>query len=626
MTRGGSSMASELLAGRYRLGPKIAEGAVGAVYRAHDMTLGRDVAIKVLRAELARDDAVRERFRRETQAAAQISHPNIVKILDTGEAGGRPYVVMEYLPEPDLKEIIVRYAPLPEDKVAEMGMDCCRALEYIHRLGLVHRDVKPQNILFTADGTAKLSDFGIAAAVGEQTLSARGTVTGTPAYMAPEQVQGLPAVPQSDIYALGCILYEALTGRQPFEGRTAEEVMRAHLADRPRPVRSVNPSVSPSMEFIVHKAMAKDPSRRYRTATEMMSDLAKVAAGEELDRTGVLPLEPPRAPVVETAEVGEGEAGAPERRRVRTVVSIVVGAVGAVILLAALVWLIKHATYPGQAPHLVQVPSVKFLPLHEAKKKLAEHGLTAGKVTFQESDLYDKGVVIDQRPAMGSTVQAGTSVSLVVNKGKATVEMIDVTGMRIEQAISRLQDLGLTVGEVEKRYDDAVPQSRVIKQSIEQGTSVEKGSPVDLVVSKGPQPPPEEVAEAAEEEGPGPPAGEASEEEPEAAYPQVDVRDLTPDRGPEETHTYEIRITVLGRKPQQEIMVIARDASGKRIDVVRERLDPQSSKQVQVELQGRSTIEVYHEGRPVLKQEVPGESMSPLPGTGEGAGSDTTLR
>jgi serine/threonine protein kinase len=275
-------MATELLAGRYRLGPKIGEGAVSVVYRAHDVTMGRDVAVKVLKAELAKDDAIRSRFVQQAQAAAQLSHPHIVEVFQVGEHAGRPYVVMEYLPEPDLKEIIVRYAPLPEDKVAQMGIDCCRALEYAHRRGIVHRDVKPQNILFGANGEAKLADFGIAASVGQPTLSDRGTVLGTAAYMSPEQIQGLPATTQSDLYSLGCVLYEAVTGRPPFQARTHEEVMRLHLQDRPPPLRSLNPAVSPSFEFIVNKAMAKDPTRRYRTAGEMLGDLQKVAAGIEL--------------------------------------------------------------------------------------------------------------------------------------------------------------------------------------------------------------------------------------------------------------------------------------------------------------------------------------------------------
>ncbi len=600
-------MAAELLAGRYRLGPKIGEGALSVVYRAHDVTMGRDVAVKVLRAELARDEAVRASFLQQAQAAAQLSHPNVVEVLHVGEQGGRPYVVMEYLPEPDLKEIIVRYAPLPEDKVAQMGIDCCRALEYAHRRGLVHRDVKPHNVLFGSSGQAKLADFGIAASVGQPTLSGRGTVLGTAAYMAPEQAQGMPAMTQSDLYSLGCVLYEAVTGRPPFEGRNPEELMRRHVHDRPTPVRSLNPQVSPSLEFIINKAMSKDPARRYRTASEMLGDLQKVAAGVELDRTGVLPggVRPEPRPTPTTATTPEAKPHRAEPSPRPAPVTIAVALAGVILVIVGVAWLTKHAFYPGRVPNLVQVPSVKALTLHEAKAKLAAHSLSTGQITFKESSLYDEGVVIDQRPKMGSTVEAGTAVSLVINRGKATVPMVDVTGMTLDEAIDRLQRAGLTLGEVERRYDDSLPEGRVISQTIEAGTGVEKGQPVDLIVSKGPQPPPEPPPGATVQPGGGTEPGDGGNEGPAAAYPDVDVRDQTPDKGTDEEHTYEIRITVLGRKPQQEVLVLAQDAQGKRLDVMRGKLDPQSTKLVKVNLKGLSTIEVYHEGRLVFQRVVP---------------------
>lgn len=621
-------MATELLAGRYRLGPKIGEGALSVVYRAHDVTMGRDVAVKVLRAELAKDEALRSRFLQQAHAAAQLSHSNIVEILQTGEHAGRPYIVMEYLPEPDLKEIIVRYAPLPEDKVAQMGIDCCRALEYAHRRGLVHRDVKPQNILFDANGHAKLADFGIAAAVGQPTLSSRGTVLGTAAYMAPEQVQGMPAITQSDIYSLGCVLYEAVTGRPPFQSRSAEEVMRRHVHERPAPVRSLNPAISPSLEFIINKAMAKDPARRYRTASEMLTDLQKVAAGVELDRTGVLPGAVRAAPVrVETPPQPQPTASRLEAPARRAPATLALALVGALLLLIGIAWLTKQAFYPGRAPNLVQVPSVKALTLHEAKRKLAAHGLQVGKITFKESELYDEGVVIDQRPKMGSTVEAGTQVSLVLNRGKQTVQMVEVTGLTLEEAIKRLEQAGLTLGEVERRYDDKLPAGRVIGQAVDPGTGIESGQPVDLIVSKGPQPTPQsstpqdttqERQERTEESDDG---SEAA-----VAYPDVDVQDQTPAKSLDEEHTYQIRITVLGRKPQQEILILAQDALGKRIDVLRERLDPQSSRVVKVALKGLSTIDVYHEGRLVFHRVVPRSGGVESPGVGAGGGIGSSIQ
>ncbi|MCD6351906.1 MAG: Stk1 family PASTA domain-containing Ser/Thr kinase, partial [Armatimonadetes bacterium] len=588
-------MAVELLGGRYRLGPKIGEGTLSVVYRAHDTKVGRDVAVKVLRAEFAADQARCQAFLEAAQRAARLSHPNIVEVYDSGQQAGRPYLVMEYLPEPDLKQIIRRYAPLPEDKVAQMGIDCCRALEYAHRRGLVHRDVKPQNVLFTTDGTAKLSDFAVAASVGAPGMSDDGIVVGTAAYMAPEQAQGLPVMTQSDLYSLGCVLYEAVTGRPPFTGRTAEEVMRRHVQDRPTPVRRLNPEVSPSLEFIITKAMAKDPARRYRTASEMLTDLQKVAAGVELDRTGVLPGR--TRPVVVEPSQAEGrrsEATRPAPGKPQWLL-MSIALIFAVLLIVGVAWLTKHAFYPGEVPSLVQVPSVKGLTLHEAKQKLSKYGLEAGKVTYQESDLYEVGTVIEQRPRMGSTVEKGTEVTLVINRGKATVPMVDVRGMTLDDAITRLERAGLTLGNVERRYDDSLPKDRVIEQAVEPGTGVEKGQPIDLVVSKGKQPPPQPEPQPGVTDDTTGDTGEDADDQEAETYPDVDVQDQTPDRGPDETHTYEIRVTVLGRKPQQEIFVLAQDATGRRLDVLREKLDPQKTVRCKIELTGLSTIEVYHE-------------------------------
>jgi hypothetical protein len=294
--------------------------------------------------------------------------------------------------------------------------------------------------------------------------------------------------------------------------------------------------------------------------------------------------------------------------------------VGVVLVIVGIAWLTKQAFYPGHVPNLVQVPSVKALTLHEAKEKLAAHGLRVGEISFQESDLYEEGMVIDQRPKMGSTVEAGTAVSLAINRGKTTVTMVDVTGMTLEEATRRVENAGLTVGDVQRRYDDSVPAGRVIKQNIDAGTRVEKGQPVDLIVSKGPQPTPQPAPRQSVQPGEPPDRGEAVGEERSVAYPDVDVRDQTPNKGRDDEHTYEIRITVLGRKPQQEILVLAQDAMGKRLDVLRERLDPQSTKLVRVNLKGLSTIEVYHEGQLVFHRVVPmgeddigGEANSRLP-------------
>ncbi len=611
-------MAGQLLAGRYELGPKIGEGAIAVVYRATDLSLGREVAIKVLKPEFCSDPEVVARFRAEAQRAARLTHPNIVQIFDAGESGGRAYIVMEYLPEPDLKQIILRYAPLPATKVAQVGIDCCRALEYAHSQGIVHRDIKPQNILFTSEGIAKLSDFGIAAAAGESGLTEEGLVVGTAAYMSPEQVQGMPVRPESDIYSLGCVLYEAATGRPPFTGQSAQEVMRKHLTERPVPMRQLNPSVSPSLEFIVSKAMQKDPSRRYPSAAEMRADLEKVAAGMELDRTGVLPggvreVEPPRQPkprpeIVRPAQQRPRMAAAKQApSRPQVPLALAAALVVAVIALAVVAWLAKLAFYPSAMPKLVQVPPLKGLTEQQARAKLEQVGLKVGNIEYRYGDLYPPGQVIDQRPEMGTTVQEGTAVTLIINKGKRVVQVVDVEGLTVEEAARRLQRAGLTIGKVEKRYDDRVPEGHVIEQAIKPGIKVEEGTAVDLVVSRGPQPAQPQQAEQ-EQQAAAEGIEGAGQEQPETepVYPSVELQpdpSYTPDAPGKQR--YILRVTVLGRKPRQHVQVVVRDESAKRLKVLDEYLSPNEHKTIPIILQGSATIRVYHEGRLVTQEIIP---------------------
>ena len=226
-------MVGSLVAGRYRLDGVIGEGGVAVVYKAFDITLERDVAVKVLREELVANPESVARFRREAHAAAKLNHPNIVQIYDTGVDDDIYFIVMEYLPEPDLKKIIQEYSPLPLRKVLEVCIQCARALAYAHKQGLVHRDIKPHNILFTNDGRVKLSDFGIAAVIGEHGVTEGGLVLGSAYYISPEQAQGGPATIQSDLYSLGVVMFECLTGRTPFTGASGAEVAAKHVRERP---------------------------------------------------------------------------------------------------------------------------------------------------------------------------------------------------------------------------------------------------------------------------------------------------------------------------------------------------------------------------------------------------------
>lgn len=599
------------------------------VYRGTDTTLDRRVAVKVLRPELSNQPDVVARFRREAHAAAKLNHPNIVQIYDTGVDDGRYYIVMEYLPEMNLKEIIKRYAPLPLDKVVEVAIACCEALAYAHRQGIVHCDVKPHNVLFTDDGRAKLSDFGIAAAVGEAGLTADGKVLGSAHYIAPEQAQGAPAGPLSDLYSLGVTLYEALTGRLPFDGETAADIAAQHLREAPPSPRSINPDIPPDVEFIIQKAMARDPQRRYRSADEMLAALRKLERGMDLDQTGVLGPAPPaatialprapeplRAPAIVPEEaVREPQAAtpAPSRREVTgtgpnaVLAGVIVGLL-AVLVIVAVVWLVRAAFYPHTTPSMIEVPNVKGLTEQQAREAIEERGLVVGRVEQQYSDMQPVGEVIEQTPAPGQMVPSGTVVDIVVNLGKETVSVIDVVGMSVERARTLLEAQGLTLGEVKEYFHETEPAGIIFEQEPHPGTRVDEGTAVDVSVSKGPEeqePPEEPSAQPGPEE-----TVESDTGTPEEAVQPADpLVYIEPVGEPDESGTreFEVRVVAKGEVPQQHVEVRWRDETGQTLREDLGFMQPGDTKTVRVRARGTVSFEVHHMDRVVYTENFPVE-------------------
>lgn len=294
-----SAPSDEIIGGRYRLGPVIGRGGMAEVRRAHDDRLGRDVAVKLLRADLAADPVARERFETEARAAAGISHPNAVTVYDNGEHEGRPYIVMECVRGGTLRDEMAS-GPLAPDRVRDIAIGMLGALGAAHAMGIIHRDVKPANILVTTDGTPKLSDFGIAKTTDGLDHTVTGELMGTPAYVAPERLAGSAASPQSDLYSLGIVLYEALTGAKPFHGDTPLAIVHAIHTAHPVPVRSRLPEIDSALAGSIDRAMDKNPLRRYATAEDMASALAApvgyLAAGfAEDDATQAVALAPTQA-------------------------------------------------------------------------------------------------------------------------------------------------------------------------------------------------------------------------------------------------------------------------------------------------------------------------------------------
>ncbi len=605
-------MEGSLLAGRYRIDERIGEGGVAVVYRGLDISLEREVAIKVLKPEYANDPEILERFRREAQAAAKLNHPNIVQIYDTGSDNGTYYIIMEYLPEPDFKHIIRKYGPLPLRKVLQVSIECCRALAYAHRLGIVHRDIKPHNVLFTDDGHAKLSDFGIAAAMGERGLTDQGTVLGSAHYISPEQAQGRASGPQADLYSLGIVIYEALTGSLPFTGKTPAEIAAKHVQEKVPPLRLHNVNIGPSVEFVVGKALMRDLARRYRDANEMLMDLEKLADGMELDQTGVLtpsgeeatvrfeaPVEPGPAPLPEApALTPPAESGPrPQPNQAAMWAAMVAAIVVGILALAGVVWLAKAAFYHGHAPKNVQVPMLKGLAEAEAVQQLTEAGLSLGQVSYEETEASPAGIIIAQSPEGGATVRTETAVNITVSKGKQEVTVIDVVGKDLDTAKALLAEAGLHPGRIEWNFSDQVAANRVISQAIAPNAKVEGGAAVDLVVSKGPE---EEAGPEQPPAGATGPTGDQSAQEQRPADPLVEI---TKDEAHQPANPKErrllVRITAQGTEEGQAIKVILSDSMSPRLQVASPTLNPGDSVEIPVIINGNAKVEVHHQGKVV---------------------------
>ena len=625
-------MEGTLIANRYRVEALIGEGGMARVHRGTDTTLERPVAIKVLREELADQEEVVSRFRREAHAAARLSHPYIVQIFDTGvdPQTGWYYIVMEYLPEPDLKQIIEEYAPLPLRKVLEFATQACEALDYAHKAGIVHRDIKPQNILFTDNGQVKLTDFGIAAAAGSAGLTPDGKVLGSAHYISPEQAQGASAGPMSDIYSLGVVLYEALTGRLPFDGESAADIAAMHLRETPPSPRSVNPNISPSTEYVVNKAMARDQQRRYRSAAELLADLRKLSQGAELDQTGVLtpPSMPEATMPLPSAPVGPGPTqpigpyqrpeptvappsavSRPKPPETSPVASAMAGiGVGLLILvvIVGVVLLARAVFYSGGgAPSMKEVPNLKGLTEQEARAAIQDRGLELGRIDQEHDENQPVGKVTDQYPSPGQMVEAGSKVDLVINLGKEVVSVIDVTGETVPRAHALLEAEGLTLGEVRELSHETVPAGVIFEQDAKPGTQVEKGFAISVSVSTGPEPAPGQGTEpGTETPGTQPGGGEGTQGPPQGGTmdPVVEVvEDETFTPGNPSMRKFLTKVVAMGETRDQAIQVRWRQQNGGwNVEDLGGPLQPGESKTAGFISEGTVTIEV--------RQVVDGES------------------
>lgn len=474
----------------------IGEGGMAIVYLAEDGYLHRKVAVKVLRSQFSGDEEFVRRFRREAQAAASLSHPNVVAIYDVGELDDTYYIVMEYVDGRTLKDVIKQDGPLPIPTAARIAAQICDALEHAHQNKIVHRDIKSQNILLTRTGRVKVADFGIARAVATSTLVNTGTIIGSAHYFSPEQARGGFVTEKSDLYALGVVLYEMVTGAVPFDGDSPISVAVKHLQEKARPPRQLVPHIPARLEAIILRAMEKDPGRRYQSAGEMLNDLNAAlhelsegrGGGVDVSRTMVLDRTRPSREIAtagDRPEEGAGEGagtGAPARRRriptwaVVTITALVLFAVG---IKAAADWI--------NVP-IIQVPPVEGISLPDAERTLRAAQLDYKVVASMPSSQVPANHVISQKPEAGESVRAGRRIELTLSMGPDLVKdgVPPVEGKHIREAQILLEGAGLTVRMTET-YNADVPAEYVISQNPRAGTRVEKGTEVILVVSKGPQ-------------------------------------------------------------------------------------------------------------------------------------------
>jgi serine/threonine-protein kinase len=480
-----------VLGGRYELGRQLGAGGMARVYLAYDRVLDREVAVKVLSERYAADPAFVERFRREASAAAGLNHPNIVAVYDRGEAESTYYIVMEFLAGPDLKRVIREHGPLPPAQAVDYALQILSALAAAHKRGIIHRDIKPQNVMVGDDGRLRVADFGIARADADAQMTEAGSVIGTAQYLSPEQARGEEVTAASDTYATGIVLYEMLTGRVPFDGDRPVTVAMKQINEPPVPPQVFEPGIPDELNDVVLKALEKRPGARFTSAEDFTAALIDVRrnlpGGEQstLILTGAAPL------TGETRVMGDrtgstGQMAAvpppdPARRRSRKPLWI---AVLILVLAAAGVAAALVLTRGGSDSGQVSVPDVTGLEFAAAAEQLREAGLQPAQ-RARASDAVPAGQVINTRPAGGQEVARGSTVLVNVSSGPATRQVPNVVGQSLEDAQAEIERQGFVVGDVTRRASNDVPQGDVISQSPGAGAQAGEGDAIDLVVSRG---------------------------------------------------------------------------------------------------------------------------------------------
>ncbi|MDR2457702.1 MAG: Stk1 family PASTA domain-containing Ser/Thr kinase [Clostridiales Family XIII bacterium] len=499
---------AKVLADRYEIIEKIGEGGMAVVYRAKDILLGREVAIKILRPEFIDNEVFIKSFKRESQAAAALSHQNIVSTYDVGEDGNIYYIVMEYIKGQTLKEIIDKEAPIAPKTVVAIGKQICEALIVAHKHGIIHRDIKPHNIMINDEGIVKIADFGIAKAVNNATIvTSPGMVVGSVHYFSPEQAKGSVVDAKSDIYSTGVVLYEMLTGQVPFTADNPVTIAVMHMNDKAIPPSELVSGIPVDLQDIILRALEKYPINRFSSARSMYEALSRIDfnnivvnkydnSSDDMDKTKAVFI-PASIPIDKTEDEEDDYEPEYEKRpnrnlaknpkkqrkknnRLKKIAAISAVVVGA-LLLALLVFFLynKFMTVKNiKVPDVIGLSEAKAIEVLEDKKFKIEIG------DFIESDEFDEGQIGNQDPRAAETVKEGATITLNIVTGK-TITVPDLSNLQKEEAVAKIGSAGYEVGDITEEYSDSIEKDYVISQSPETGEVLDEGKSISLVISKG---------------------------------------------------------------------------------------------------------------------------------------------
>ena len=478
-----------LLGGRYQLGDVIGRGGMAEVYAGTDVRLGRPVAVKVLRADLARDQSFLMRFEREAQAAAALNHPNIVAVYDTGEdvteegmtAVRVPWIVMERVEGQTLRQIIGSGRRLTVERALDIASGILAALDYSHRHGIVHRDIKPGNVMVTPSGDIKVMDFGIARALADAsaTVTHTSAVLGTAQYLSPEQARGEIVDARADLYSCGALLYELLVGRPPFTGDSPVAIAYQHVTEIPQPPSAFDSSLPHEIDAIVLTALAKKPENRYASAAEMRADVERALQGDPV--TARIPLQDAATTAMPALHSSVNAVATKER----TSTAIWLGSLTAVVVVVLAAMFVLLKIFTPTPTDQVSVPDLAGLTIPQAVKLLENTGLVLGDQLPQASNDRPKDTIINQSPSRNTLVSKGSTVDIVVSSGPGQVAVPSLADLAtVDEAQALLAKAGLTLGKVEQEDAEAAPGT-VLRSDPVAGTLVDPGTSVSIWISSG---------------------------------------------------------------------------------------------------------------------------------------------